>query len=68
MCDTIVVPIVVPLRIRPSVDPHPDGRLRGSSDAWHRRWGRLGECCLAFINALVERTLDGPVIKRAVRQ
>ena len=66
---------VVPLRGQPFVDPDPYGQftygdrldaLRGVSDLLHRPLARLGEDDLAFINALVERTLDKAVIEKAV--
>ena len=66
---------VVPLRRQPFVDPDPYGQftyggrldaLRGVSDLLHRPLARLAEDDLAFINALVERTLDKAAIKQAV--
>ena len=66
---------VVPLRRQPFVDPDPYGQftyggrldaLRGVSDLLHRPLARLAEDDLAFINALVERTLDKATIKQAV--
>ena len=66
---------VVPLRRQPFVDPDPYGQftyggrldaLRGVSDLLHRPLARLGEDDLAFINALVERTLDKAGIEQAV--
>ena len=66
---------VVPLRGQPFVDPDPYGQftyggrldaLRGVSDLLHRPLARLGEDDLAFINALVERTLDKAAIEKAV--
>ena len=66
---------VVPLRRQPSVDPDPYGQftyggrleaLRGVSDLLHRPLTRLAEDDIAFINALVERTLDKAVIEQAV--
>ena len=66
---------VVPLRRQPFVDPDPYGQftyggrldaLRGVSDLLHRPLARLGEDDLAFINALVERTLDKAAIEQAV--
>ena len=66
---------VIPLRGQPFVDPDPYGQftyggrldaLRGVSDLLHRPLARLGEDDLAFINALVERTLDKAAIEKAV--
>lgn len=66
---------VVPLRGQPFVDPDPYGQftysgrldaLRGVSDLLHRPLARLAEDDLAFINALVERTLDKAAIEQAV--
>ena len=66
---------VVPLRGQPFVDPDPYGQftyggrldaLRGVSDLLRRPLARLAEDDLAFINALVERTLDKATIKHAV--
>ena len=66
---------MVPLRRQPFVDPDPYGQftyggrldaLRGVSDLLHRPLTRLGEDDLAFINALVERTLDKAAIEQAV--
>ena len=68
---------VVPLREQPFVDPDPYGQftygsrldaLRGVSDLLHRPLARLAENDLAFINALVERTLDKAAIKQAVQE
>ena len=68
---------VVPLRRQPFVDPDPYGQftyggridaLRGVSDLLHRPLARLAEDDLAFINALVERTLDKATIKQAVQE
>ena len=68
---------VVPLRGQPFVDPDPYGQftygsrldaLRGVSDLLHRPLARLAEDDLAFINALVERTLDKAAIKQAVQE
>ena len=64
---------VVPLRGQPFIDPDPYGQftysgrldaLRGVSDLLHRPLARLGEDDLAFLNALVERTLDKAVLER----
>ena len=69
--------VVVPLRGQPFVDPDPYGQftygsrldaLRGVSDLLHRPLARLAEDDLAFINALVERTLDKAAIKQAVQE
>lgn len=66
---------VVPLRGQPFVDPDPYGQftyggrldaLRGVSDLLHRPLARLAADDLAFINALVERTLDKVAIEQAV--
>ena len=66
---------VLPLRRQPFVDPDPYGQftcggrldaLRGVSDLLHRPLTRLADDDLAFINALVERTLDKAVIEQAV--
>ena len=66
---------VVPLRGQPFVDPDPYGQftysgrldaLRGVSDLLRRPLARLVEGDLAFINALVERTLDKAAIEQAV--
>ncbi len=66
---------VVALRGQPFVDPDPYGQftyggrldaLRGVSDLLHRPLARLAEGDLAFINALVERTLDKAAIEHAV--
>ena len=68
---------VVPLHGQPFVDPDPYGQftygdrldaLRGVSDLLHRPLARLAEGDLAFINALVERTLDKAAIKQAVQE
>ena len=67
---------VVPLHQKPFVDPDPYGQftsgrldaLRGVSDLLHRPLARLVEDDLAFINALVERTLDKAAIKQAVQE
>ena len=68
---------VVPLRRQPFVDPDPYGQftyggrldaLRGVSDLLHRPLARLADDDLAFINALVERTLDKAAIKQAVQE
>ena len=68
---------VVPLHRQPFVDPDPYGQftygdrldaLRGVSDLLHRPLARLAEGDLAFINALVERTLDKAAIKQAVQE
>ena len=62
---------------KPFVDPDPYGQftyggrlnaLRGVSDLLHRPLARLAEDDLAFINALVERTLDKAAIKQAVQE
>ena len=67
--------VVVPLRGQPFVDPDPYGQftyssrldaLRGVSDLLHRPLARLAEGDLAFINALVERTLDKAAVEQAV--
>ena len=67
---------VLALRRRPFVDPDPYGQftyasrldaLRGVSDLLHRPLARLGEDDLAFVNALVERTLDKAVIEQDIR-
>ena len=68
---------VVPLRRQAFVDPDPYGQftyggrldaLRGISDLLHRPLARLAEDDLAFINALVERTLDKAAIEQAVME
>ena len=51
------------IRNRPRVFALP---LRGVSDLLRRPLARLAEDDLAFINALVERTLDKAAIKQAV--
>ena len=68
---------VLPLRGQPFVDPDPYGQftygsrldaLRGVSDLLRRPLARLPEDDLAFINALVELTLDKAAIKQAVQE
>ena len=68
---------VLPLRGQPFVDPDPYGQftygsrldaLRGVSDLLRRPLARLAEGDLAFINALVERTLDKAAIEQAVQE
>ena len=67
---------VLALRRRPFVDPDPYGQLtyasrldalRGVSDLLHRPLARLAEDDLAFVNALVERTLDKAAIEQDIR-
>ena len=66
---------VLALRRQPFVDPDPYGQLtyagrldalRGVSDLLHRPLARLDEDDLAFVNALVERTLDKATIERDI--
>ena len=67
---------VLTLRRQPFVDPDPYGQftyasrldaLRGVSDLLHRPLARLDEDDLAFVNALVERTLDKAAIEQDIR-
>ena len=67
---------VVALHSQPFVDPDPYGQLtyasrldalRGVSDMLHRPLARLADDDLAFVNALVERTLDKAAIEHDIR-
>ena len=66
---------VLPFASRPFVDPDPYGQftytsrldaLRGISDILHRPLARLADNDLAFVNALVDRTLDKATIKKDI--
>lgn len=66
---------VLPFARRPFVDPDPYGQfsyasrldaLRGVSSLLHQPLARLAADQLAFINALVERTLDKAVIEKEI--
>jgi len=66
---------VLPFTSQPFVDPDPYGQftfanrldaLRGISDMLHRPLARLAEDDLAFVNALVDRTLDKATIEKDI--
>ena len=66
---------VLPFTSQPFVDPDPYGQftyasrldaLRGISDLLHRPLARLAEDDLAFVNALVDQTLDKATIEKDI--